>query len=119
MSRALEILFVDDSPLVRVATLRRLAGRGLRVTALASSAEAEAVDATSFAAALLDIELGDGLGPDVAARLRVASPALPIAFLTSGAAPRVVDAARVFGPVFEKTAGVDEAIGWLLAAAGI
>ncbi len=113
------ILFVDDSALVRAATTRRLAGRGVPVTALASSAEAHAVDPTCFAAALLDIELGDGFGPDVAARLRSGSPALPIAFLPGGGSPGVVEAARAFGPVFCKTAGVDDAIGWLLAAAGI
>src|SRR5690349_5678392 len=112
------ILFVDDSALVRAAILRRLVARGLRVTALASSAEAEAVDATGFAAALLDIDLGDGFGPDVAARLRHGAPALPIAFLTGGGPPSVVDAAKAFGPVFCKTAGVDDAIGWLLTVTG-
>ena len=113
------ILFVDDSALIRAATTRHLVGRGLQVTALGSSAEAEAVDATGFAAALLDIELGDGFGPDVAARLRQASPALPIAFLTAGGTPDVLDAARAFGPIFNKTAGIDEAVGWLLAIAGL
>ena len=112
------ILFVDDSALVRAATLRRLVARGLRVTALGSSAEAEAVDATAFSAALLDIDLGDGFGPDVAAHLRREAPGLPIAFLTGGGPPSMVDAARAFGPVFCKTAGVDEAIGWLLTVTG-
>jgi CheY-like chemotaxis protein len=112
------ILFVDDSAVARAATSQRLADRGVRVTALASSREAEAVDPTKFAAALLDIELGDGFGPDVAARLRLESPKLPIAFLTGGAPSRIVEAARAIGPVFSKTAGVDEAIGWILAAAG-
>jgi CheY-like chemotaxis protein len=132
MSRA--ILFVDDSALIRAATTRRLLGRGLEVTALGSFGETEGVDPTRFAAALLDIELGDGFGPDVAARLRLGSPELPIAFLTGGGAPGVLDAARAFGPVFSKTAvegaqvgdpgemresvGLDAAIGWLLAVAG-
>ena len=132
------ILFVDDSALIRAATTRRLTGRGLDVTALGSLREAEGVDPTRFAAALLDIELGDGFGPDVAARLRRGSPELPIAFLTGGGAPSVLDAARAFGPVFSKhsepppafvetdelgvrsdTPGLEEAIGWLLAVAGI
>jgi CheY-like chemotaxis protein len=112
------VLFVDDSAVVRAAARKQLVDHGLRVTALASSREVEAVDATRFAAALLDIELGDGFGPDVAARLRKTSPALPIAFLTGGGPARVVDAARAIGPVFNKSAGVDEAIGWILAAAG-
>jgi len=118
------ILLVDDSVLVRVATTRRLAERGLRVTALGSSREASIIDATRFAAALLDIDLGDGFGPDVAAYLRVAAPGLPIAFLTArdGGAPPdrggpdiLLDAARAFGPIFCKVAGVEDAIGWLLA----
>jgi CheY-like chemotaxis protein len=119
------ILLVDDSALVRTATTRRLAERGLQVTALGSSREASIIDPTRFAAALLDIDLGDGFGPDVAAYLRVAAPGLPIAFLTAreeGGTPTagdgadvVLDAARAFGPIFCKVAGVDEAIGWLLA----
>jgi CheY-like chemotaxis protein len=111
------ILFVDDSALVRATTTLRLTGRGLRVTALGSSRETEHVDPTGFAAALLDIDLGDGSGPDVAARLRLGSPALPIAFLTGGGAPHDLDAARSFGPVFSKPEGVDEAIGWVVAHA--
>jgi CheY-like chemotaxis protein len=113
------ILLVDDSALVRTVATRVLVDRGLQVTALGSWGEAVAVDPTGFAAALLDIELGDGFGPDVATRLRRGSPALPIAFLTAGGSPNVLDAARAFGPVFSKTAGLDEAIDWLLGIAGL
>jgi CheY-like chemotaxis protein len=109
------ILIVDDSALVRAATTRTLAGRGLSVTALGSSEEALGVDPTRFALALLDIDLGDGSGPDVAARLRVRSPALPIAFLTGGGPPGSLDLARTFGPVFDKTAGMEDAIGWIVS----
>ncbi len=82
------VLFVDDSALIRAATTRRLAGRGIEVTALGSLREAEGVDPTRFAAALLDIELGDGFGPDVAARLRLG---------LAGAAHRVPHGRRVAG----------------------
>jgi CheY-like chemotaxis protein len=108
------ILFVDDSAVARAATVRRLGEQGLAVTALGSRREAERVDPTGFAAALLDIELGDGFGPDLAARLRLAAPSLPIAFLTGGGPAGVLDAARAFGPVFEKSAGVDAAVGWVV-----
>src|SRR4051812_44169622 len=101
------VLFVDDSPLARVSASRMLGERGLRVTALGSHSETLAVDAQSFAAALLDLELGDGLGTDVAARLRLAAPALPIAFLTAGGPPPVLDEARRLGPVFSKTGDVE------------
>jgi CheY-like chemotaxis protein len=113
------ILFVDDSTLARVATSRLLCARGLSVTALSSNAEAAAVDASTFAAALLDIELGDGFGTEVAARLRQRSPGLPIAFLTGGGAAPVLDVAQRFGPVFSKTSGVEEAISWIAEAARI
>jgi CheY-like chemotaxis protein len=112
------ILFVDDSALVRAAARKCITDRGLGVTALSSSREVDGVDATRFSAALLDIELGDGFGPDVAVRLRKTSPKLPIAFLTGSSQGRAVNAARAIGPVFSKSAGVDEAIGWILAAAG-
>jgi len=119
MRPPLAILFVDDSAVARAATVRRLHARGLPVTALGSVSEVDGVDPTRFAAALLDIELGDGYGPDLAARLRLASPALPIAFLTAGPPAAHLEAARAFGPVFEKVAGVEEAIGWVVAAAGM
>jgi two-component system response regulator RegA len=113
------ILLVDDSAVVRSVTTRFLVRRGLQVTALGSWAEAVAVDPTRFVAALLDIELGDGFGPDVASHLRRAAPALPIAFLTAAGNASALDAARTFGPVFSKTEGLDEAIGWLVAIVGI
>ncbi|APR77100.1 Hypothetical protein A7982_02447 [Minicystis rosea] len=105
-------------PLARAATAKLLGEHGLRVTVLSSSRETLDVDARSFAAALLDLELGDGLGTDVAERLRRAAPALPIAFLTAGGAPPVLDEARRLGPVFSKTGDVDAAIAWILAAVG-
>ena len=110
------VLFVDDSPFVRVSASRMLGERGLRVTALSSHSEAVGVDARSFAAALLDLELGDGLGTDVAERLRSAAPGLPIAFLTAGGPPPVLDMARRLGPVFSKTGDVEAAIQWIVAA---
>jgi len=111
----LPILLVDDSALVRVATSRRLAERGLQVTALGSWREAQDVDASGFAAALLDVDLGDGLGTDVAAHLRAGAPALPIAFLTAHEDGTLLDAARAFGPVFSKATGIGDAISWVLA----
>ena len=111
------ILFVDDSALARAATSRLLGARGLAVTALGSNAEAAFVDPSAFSAALLDIELGDGLGTDVAERLRRDAPALPIAFLTGGGPPTVLDRAACFGPVFSKVSDVEEAVSWIEQAA--
>jgi CheY-like chemotaxis protein len=115
--RPRRILFVDDSPVARRAATSLLAARGLAVTALASCAEAEGVDASAFSAALLDIELADGLGTDIAERLRQAAPSLPIAFLTAGGPAIALDLARRIGPVFSKSAGVEEAVRWAAEAA--
>lgn len=111
------VLFVDDSPLVRTVATRLLGARGLTVTALGSNAEAERVDPRAFSAALLDIELADGLGTDVAERLRKAAPSIPIAFLTAGAPAPTLDVAQRIGPVFSKTSGVEEAVSWIAEAA--
>ena len=109
------ILIVDDSAVVRAAVRRHLRAHGFQVTEVGSLAEARAIDPTTLAAALLDMELGDGSGPDVAAHLRLAAPSLPIAFLTGGGDRSVLEAASTFGPVFSKMGPLDEAIRWLSA----
>lgn len=111
------ILFVDDSAVARVAVKRRLVALGLEVVTLASMAEAAAIHGGEFAVALLDIELGDGYGPDLGARLREGAPALPIAFLTAGGPPEILDAAARLGPVFSKTSELDDAVRWIAEAA--
>lgn len=111
-------LFVDDSAVVRFAVKRRLVEGGLEVVTFASATEAAAIRGSDFAAALLDIELGDGFGPDVAARLREGAPELPIAFLTAGGPAPVLDAAARLGPVFSKTTEVEDAVRWIVEAAG-
>jgi len=112
---ALPVLFVDDSAVARAATKKRLEHRGIAVTVLASAREAEGAEGLAFAAALLDLDLGDGYGPDIAARLRAQAPELPIAFLTAGEGPQaVMAAARALGPVFPKTPRIDEAVAWLM-----
>ena len=110
------ILFVDDSAVARAATTRLLDDRGVAVTVLASSSETAALDARHFSAALLDLELGDGLGTEVAERLRGLAPSLPIAFLTAGATETLLDHARRFGPVFAKPSGMEDAVRWVVEA---
>jgi CheY-like chemotaxis protein len=112
------ILFVDDSAVARLAVKRRLVDHGLEVVTFASATEASAISGSDFAAALLDIELGDGFGPDVAARLREGAPGLPIAFLTAGGPPPTLDAAARLGPVFSKASEVEDAVRWIVEAAG-
>ena len=116
--RCSPILFVDDSAVVRLSVQRLLVDRGLEVVTFASAAEASAINGSDFAAALLDIELGDGFGPDLAARLREGAPSLPIAFLTAGGPDPILDAAALLGPVFSKTSEVEDAVRWIVEAAG-
>ena len=111
------MLYVDDSSLARALAARMLAERGVGVTVLASTREASAVDPGGFAAALLDLELGDGLGTELAVRLRAAAPDLPIAFLTAGGPGEALAEAGRLGPVFSKLGGLEDAIGWLAARA--
>ena len=114
------VLFVDDSPVARATATKLLRELGLDVTALGSTREAEDVDPSAFAAALLDLELGDGLGTELARALRARRPGLPIAFLTSSNAKPALDEAQSFGPVFSKSDEVEAAVQWLAsqAAAG-
>jgi CheY-like chemotaxis protein len=114
---ARSVLFVDDSEVARITAQRRLGELGIGVTVLGSSREAAEVDASSFFAALLDLELGDGLGTEIAQRLRQDAPRMPIAFLSAAASSAVVDVAQTLGPVFSKLGGVDDAISWVAEAA--
>ncbi len=109
---ARSILFVDDSPLAREIAERALGAQGLDVHALGSTSEAEAIDPSQLSAAILDLELGDGSGAELAERLRAIAPDLPIAFLTAAPSSLLVENAARFGPVFSKGNGVDDAMRW-------
>jgi DNA-binding response OmpR family regulator len=115
---SLPILFVDDSAVARLAVKRSFASRGLAVVIFASFAEASAARGEELAAALLDIELGDGFGTDLAVRLREGAPHLPIAFLTAGGPPEILAEAARLGPVFSKASEVEEAVRWVAEASG-
>src|SRR5438270_12391086 len=78
MSR--RVLIADDSAVARVSVARRVRADGIEVEEQDSAAGASAVDTAELACALLDLELGDGLGTDVAERLRAGQGGLPIAF---------------------------------------
>ncbi len=108
------ILFVDDSSSARASAGRRFEALGLPITSL-GWVEAERADAAHFAAALLSLEPG-GTSAELAARLRIGSPAMPIAFVASSGDPPEpqLEAARALGPVYEKTA-VEDAVSWVAA----
>ncbi|MDB4945327.1 MAG: hypothetical protein JWP97_4861 [Labilithrix sp.] len=111
MSR--RVLIADDSPVARISVARLVRAEGLEVEERESVLDASSVDASELACALLDLELGDGLGTEVAERLRDVASELPIAFFTSEREGGALARARAFGPVFAKPGELDLAVDWI------
>jgi CheY-like chemotaxis protein len=109
------VLVADDSPLVRAAIVRRVREAGREPVEADSVAATASLDASGLACALLDLDLGDGWGTEVAERLRSAAADLPIAFFTSEQGGERVEHARTFGPVFAKPEEIDGAIAWVVS----
>jgi len=107
------VLIADDSPVARVSVARRVRADGHDVVEEESAAGATATDASALTCALLDLDLGDGDGADVAESLRSRRHALPIAFFTSTRAPEALARASSFGPVFAKPDELDLAVDWI------
>jgi signal transduction histidine kinase/ActR/RegA family two-component response regulator len=88
--RELGVLLVDDDAMVRAVVARQLTQAGFNVLLAAGGAE----EAESFArragatidVALLDVNMPDCSGPQLAVRLRALDPSLPVAFM-SGVEP--------------------------------
>ncbi len=110
------VLLVDDSPVVRLAVARRLEAEGFRVHEASSAAAALNSDASGLTCAILDLELLDGTGSDLAAALLGKRASLPIAFFTAGAPSTVLERARSQGPVFHKP-DVEGLVEWAKRAA--
>jgi CheY-like chemotaxis protein len=99
------ILLVDDSPVALRALAQRLTSEGFDVREALSAAAVRKLDGPTLArlhCAVLDLQLADGDGTDLAAALMGRRPSLPIAFFTAGATPSLVECARGRGPVFLK-----------------
>ncbi len=109
------VLVADDSAVVRLTVARGMRAHGCEVVETDSAGAASAVDAATLACAVLDLDLGDGLGTDVAAALRQAAPELPIAFFTSEQSGDAVERARAIGPVFAKPDDLERAIDWAVS----
>jgi two-component system response regulator RegA len=110
-----KVLIADDSPVARLAVGRKLAVKGVDVIEQASATERWG--AAGLACALLDLDLGDGDGTDVAAALRAERPDLPVAFFSSLGASENLERAKSMGPVFAKPGDLDAAIAWVVAQA--
>jgi CheY-like chemotaxis protein len=110
------VLLVDDSPVALRALADRMGAEGFDVRIESTAAGAMLSEAASLSCAVVDVDLPDGSGVDVAAALRAGRPALPIAFFTSGAAPPLLQRAREHGPVFAKP-DVAAVVAWARGAA--
>ena len=111
---ALCVLLADDSAVARLAVARRLRAEGFHVVEGASGDEAIAHAAeTHVACALLDLDLRDADGSEIAARLQSTRPDLPIAFFSDPGSRETAQRARAMGPVFEKPHGLDDAVAWV------
>jgi DNA-binding response OmpR family regulator len=106
------VLLVDDSPVVRHVLAQRLRASGFDVRTESSADGARAVNPATLTCAVIDIELADGSGSDLAGELLKRRATLPIAFFTSVASPAVLERTRVHGPVFTKPA-VEPLIAWI------
>jgi CheY-like chemotaxis protein len=107
-----KVLVVDDSALARRALSKALGAAGLAVHEESSVAAGASVDLGEMACAVLDLELEDGDGTEIATKLRASDPKFPIAFFSAGATPDVVEKARALGPVFSKSDGLPDAVAW-------
>jgi two-component system cell cycle sensor histidine kinase/response regulator CckA len=85
VENALAVLVVDDEPDLRAIMQRVLTMRGYRV--MTAGGVAEAVDAAEHRAdppdlLVTDVRMADGLGTDLARRLRERWPGLPVLFVS-------------------------------------
>jgi DNA-binding NtrC family response regulator len=112
------VLVVDDSAVARRALAGRLAAEGYATREVGSVQTGRGLDCAALAGlscAVLDLDLGDGDGTDLAAALLAKRPTLPIAFFTTGTTPSLVEAARARGPVFLKP-DVASVVAWVKRA---
>lgn len=113
----LRVLVLDDSQIVLAAARKTLSDHGWEVLARSNADEVGLVDIGSLNAAILDVEVGDASGIDVAKRLRAARPSLPLAFLTATSDARMRERAKTLGIVFDKSEGLAPVEEWIDAVA--
>lgn len=98
--RKIIIVIVDDDPAMRQGLATLLSALGYRVQSYASAAEFLAVATTTEAACLvLDIQLGDELGIELARQLAAIGSNFPIIFMTGSDDERYRSDAMELGAV--------------------
>lgn len=100
---------MDDSEVARSLLASRLVEGGASVVCAASAKDALAVDAETFSAAIIDVDLGDGDGVSLADVLAGRNPRLRLALFTSDDDPP-----RSERTTFHKPAEIDRVVAWAL-----
>ena len=111
-SLAQRLLVVEDDVTVARALSRTLARRGFSV-AIARSCTAARSLTQSFDFAVLDLDLPDGNGVDLARSLMDCEKVPSVLFFTGSRDPALLARARVLGPVIMKTSGNGEVLSLL------
>lgn len=105
--RNLKVILVEDDPeLAR--TVERVLVRYGHVTTVASSVAAAEALQDSFDCGILDIDLPDGNGVQLASRLLDNGQVGAVVFYSASTDPDVIVAARELGPFVAKAAGMRE-----------
>jgi two-component system response regulator RegA len=115
---AQRLLVVEDDVTVARALSRTLARRGFAVAIARSCAAARAL-AQSFDFAILDLDLPDGNGVDLAHELLAGSRVPGVAFFTGTRDAALLARARRVGTVIEKAAGTSEILALLTQDSGL
>jgi DNA-binding response OmpR family regulator len=105
--RDLKILLVEDDPELARTVERVLARYGHVTTTATSVAGAEALTDT-FDCGILDIDLPDGNGVELAGRLLDRGQLGAIVFFSASTDPDIIAGAREVGPFVPKSAGTRE-----------
>jgi ActR/RegA family two-component response regulator len=111
-SLAQRLLVVEDDVTVARALSRTLARRGFSV-AIARSCTAARSLAQSFDFAVLDLDLPDGNGVDLARSLLECEKVSGVMFFTGSRDPALLARARAIGPVLMKASGTEEVLSLL------
>ncbi|HEY0466961.1 MAG TPA: response regulator [Polyangiaceae bacterium] len=111
-SLPLRLLVVEDDVTVARALSRTLARAGFSVAVASSCATARAL-VQSFDFAILDLDLPDGNGVDLARALLASGKVPSVLFFTSSSDPALLARARCLGSVVMKSAGSSAILDWL------
>lgn len=115
MQSSPRLLVVEDDVTVARALSRTLARAGFSVAAARSCGAARALR-QNFDFAILDLDLPDGNGVDLARSLMASGKVPSVLFFTSCTDTALLARARCVGPVVMKPLGVSPILSWLATA---